>query len=83
MKLRMYRQEDCKEVTELFYHTVHTINEKDYTKEQLDVCPCRVSEQRSSHCDLRNSWRIRYREISSSMHPLRQSLFLRSGAMWW
>lgn len=48
MKLRMYRQEDCKEVTELFYHTVHTINEKDYTKEQLDVCPCRVSEQRSA-----------------------------------
>lgn len=55
MKLRMYRQEDCKEVTELFYHTVHTINEKDYTKEQLDVCPCRVSEQRSSHCDLRTA----------------------------
>ena len=26
---------DCKEITELFYNTVHTINAKDYTKEQF------------------------------------------------
>ena len=37
MELRKYRQSDCKELTELFYHTVHTINARDYTKEQLNV----------------------------------------------
>ncbi len=37
MELRKYQQTDCKEVTELFYKTVHIINAKDYTKEQLDV----------------------------------------------
>lgn len=37
MELRKYRQSDCKKLTELFYHTVHTVNAKDYTKEQLDV----------------------------------------------
>lgn len=37
MELRRYQQPDCKEITELFYHTVHTVNAKDYTKEQLDV----------------------------------------------
>lgn len=37
MELRRYQQPDGKEITELFYHTVHTINAKDYTKEQLDV----------------------------------------------
>lgn len=35
--IRKYRQSDCKELTELFYNTVHTVNAKDYTKEQLDV----------------------------------------------
>lgn len=37
MELRRYRPEDCSELASLFYHTVHTINAKDYTKEQLDV----------------------------------------------
>ncbi|MDO4293140.1 MAG: GNAT family N-acetyltransferase [Eubacteriales bacterium] len=37
MFIRKYRISDCKEITELFYHTVHTVNAKDYTKEQLDV----------------------------------------------
>lgn len=37
MELRKYQSSDCKEVTELFYNTVHIINAKDYTKEQLDV----------------------------------------------
>lgn len=37
MLLREYQISDCKEITELFYHTVHTVNVKDYTKEQLDV----------------------------------------------
>lgn len=37
MEIRRYQPSDCKELTELFYHTVHTINAKDYSKEQLDV----------------------------------------------
>lgn len=37
MEIRRYQQSDCKEIAELFYNTVHTINVKDYTKEQLDV----------------------------------------------
>lgn len=35
--IRQYQQSDCKELTELFYNTVHTVNAKDYTKEQLNV----------------------------------------------
>lgn len=37
MLIREYETSDCKAITELFYHTVHTVNAKDYTKEQLDV----------------------------------------------
>lgn len=37
MFIREYQPSDCKELTELFYNTVHTVNAKDYTKEQLDV----------------------------------------------
>lgn len=37
MEIRMYRQSDCRELTELFYNTVHTVNAKDYTEEQLNV----------------------------------------------
>lgn len=35
--IREYIQFDCMELTELFYNTVHTVNAKDYTKEQLNV----------------------------------------------
>lgn len=37
MKIRRYQESDCRELTELFYNTVHIVNAKDYTKEQLDV----------------------------------------------
>lgn len=37
MFLRKYVPSDCEEMAELFYKTVHTVNAKDYTKEQLDV----------------------------------------------
>lgn len=37
MFIREYQSSDCKELTELFYNTVHTVNAKDYTKEQLYV----------------------------------------------
>jgi len=37
MVIREYQPLDCEVLAELFYHTVHTVNVKDYTKEQLDV----------------------------------------------
>ncbi len=37
MVIRRYDSLDCKYLAELFYETVHTVNAKDYTKEQLDV----------------------------------------------
>ncbi len=37
MLIRAYHSSDCKELAELFYRTVHTVNAKDYTKEQLDA----------------------------------------------
>lgn len=37
MLIREYRPSDDKELIELFYNTVHTVNAKDYTKEQLDA----------------------------------------------
>ena len=37
MEIRRYQQSDREILAELFYHTVHTVNAKDYTKEQLAV----------------------------------------------
>ena len=37
MNTRMYRPEDCKEIIELFYNTVHSVNAKDYNEAQLDA----------------------------------------------
>ena len=37
MIVRKYKPSDIIEVTNLFYGTVHAVNKKDYTKEQLNV----------------------------------------------
>lgn len=37
MIIRKYKTSDCKHLAELFYETVHAVNAKNYTKEQLDV----------------------------------------------
>lgn len=37
MNVREYKPSDCEELANLFYDTVHNINAKDYTQEQLDV----------------------------------------------
>lgn len=37
MKLRKYKTSDCEELAELFYNTVHNVNAKDYTEEQLQA----------------------------------------------
>ena len=35
--LRAYKPADCKALAELFYETVHSVNTKDYTKDQVDA----------------------------------------------
>ena len=37
MHLRTCISSDCKQLADLFYQTVHSVNAKDYTKEQFDV----------------------------------------------
>ena len=37
MFVRKYQPSDCTELAELFYNTIHTVNAKDYTKEQVDA----------------------------------------------
>lgn len=37
IEIRKYQFKDIKAITRLFYETVHTVNAKDYTKEQLNV----------------------------------------------
>ena len=37
MTLRDYCKTDCVELARLFYDTVHTVNAKDYSREQLDA----------------------------------------------
>ena len=37
MIVREYRPADCREMAELFYQTVHTVNVRDYTEEQLNA----------------------------------------------
>ena len=37
MIIRKYTPSDCEPITELFYQTVHSVNAKDYTNEQLNA----------------------------------------------
>lgn len=37
MTIREYQEKDCKELVDLFYQTVHTINAQDYTEEQVSA----------------------------------------------
>ncbi|HIU10670.1 MAG TPA: GNAT family N-acetyltransferase [Candidatus Avidehalobacter gallistercoris] len=37
MLLRAYQPSDCKILANLFYHTVHTVNTKDYSDEQINA----------------------------------------------
>lgn len=37
MQLRKYKTSDCEQLAKLFYQTVHSINARDYSEEQLAV----------------------------------------------
>lgn len=54
MIIREYQLSDCRKLAELFYHTVHTVNAKDYTKEQLDAWA-------TGHVDL-EKWNTSFQE---------------------
>lgn len=48
IEIRPYRPDDCPELAELFYDTVHTVNRADYSNEQLNAWA-------SGHVDI-NAW---------------------------
>lgn len=52
--IRKYRPADCRTLAELFYNTVHAVNVKDYTEEQLNVWA-------DKHVDL-NEWNRSFTE---------------------
>lgn len=37
MRIRAYMPSDCEDLAKLFYDTVHTVNVKDYTEEQVNA----------------------------------------------
>lgn len=45
MIIREYQTEDLEAILDLFYETVHTINAKDYSKEQLDAWTSGISDK--------------------------------------
>lgn len=61
MILRSYKIRDCKKLINLFYNTVHTVNEKDYTIEQLDVWA-------PKNIDLRKKNKIGSKDSHSNFH---------------
>ncbi len=65
MLIREYTTSDCGRLAELFYKTVHSVNAKDYTKEQLIVWA-------AGDIDL-SVW-----DKSLHTHLLRQNLFLKA-----
>lgn len=38
MEIRKYQAEDLEEIVQLFYETIQTVNRKDYSQEQVEVC---------------------------------------------
>jgi len=52
MFLRTYRPNDKRPLQQLFFHTVHTVNSRDYTPEQLDAwAPVEADRWRWSQLD--------------------------------
>ncbi len=45
IQLRRYRTSDCAGILRLFYDTVHTVNRKDYTEEQVEAWAPREQDQ--------------------------------------
>lgn len=58
MKIRQYKNEDCNIVSKLFYETVHTVNTKDYTAEQLSVWANNADSLKSRRNELLNQYTL-------------------------
>lgn len=58
MIIREYEPSDCEKLTQLFYNTVHTVNAKDYTKEQLDVWAPGYVDLEEWNCSLQEHYTI-------------------------
>lgn len=54
LTLRRYKSDDCQILADLFYDTVHFVNSKDYTEEQLNVWA-------TGYVDL-NAWNSSFKE---------------------
>lgn len=52
MIIRQYKNEDCDIISQLFYKTVHSVNAKDYTAEQLSVWANNTDSLKSRRNDL-------------------------------
>ena len=52
MKIREYKADDCKAVSLLFYETVHAVNAKDYSAEQLSAWADNPDSLKSRYDDL-------------------------------
>ena len=58
MLIRQYAPSDCRELTELFYNTVHQVNAKDYTKEQLDAWASGEAALEQWNCSLQEHYSV-------------------------
>lgn len=53
MKIRAYLSSDCPQMAALFFDTVHRVNKKDYTKEQLNAWASGEVDLASWDCSFR------------------------------
>lgn len=54
LTIRSYQNTDCREISELFYNTVHAVNAKDYTTEQLFAWAKDKTQLQKRNTDLLN-----------------------------
>lgn len=52
MFLRKYQPSDCRKIIDLFYNTVHLINSRDYTAEQVDAWAPPEADEKSWNLSL-------------------------------
>ena len=91
MFIRRYQSGDCRELAELFYNTVHGVNCRDYTKEQLDAWACGLVDMETWNRSFADAWSNGYagreREKgnlwSQPMRPLQPDPFLRKEDIMW
>lgn len=58
MQLRKYKESDCDEIIALFRDTVHKVNARDYTREQLDAWAPSHADKETWHQSLSRNYTI-------------------------